>query len=112
MIDTRIITFITVAKTRNFTKAGQILNLTQPAVSQQIKFLEEYYGVDLIKKVGKQIYLTEEGEVLLKYSKELQSLSRNIESKLKNKASILKKYNVGSNYDSRRTRTSICIRRI
>ncbi|SHH13054.1 LysR family transcriptional regulator [Tepidibacter thalassicus] len=96
MIDTRLITFLTVAKTKNYTKAGQILNLTQPAVSQQIKFLEEYYNVKLIKKRGKQIDLTQEGEILFKYAKELEILSRNLESKLKNKSSIVKKYNIGA----------------
>lgn len=52
-MDIRLQTFITVAKIKSFTKASEILNITQPAVSQHIKFLEEYYGVIFIKNVGK-----------------------------------------------------------
>lgn len=96
LIDSRLITFLTVSKVKNFTKTGDILNLTQPAVSQQIKFLEEYYGVKLVKKIGREIDLTEEGEVLFKYAKEIEILSRKLEEKLKNKSSIVKKYNIGA----------------
>ena len=53
LIDIRLLTFITVSKIKSYTKAAEILNLTQPAVSQHIKHLEEYYGVKLIKKDGK-----------------------------------------------------------
>ncbi len=96
MLDIRYTTFITVAKIKSFTKAAEILNLTQPAVSQHIKHLEEYYGVNLIKKQGKEIDLTEEGIILYSYSKELELLHRNLESELKNKSSIHKVYNVGA----------------
>jgi len=65
MIDSRIITFITVAKTKNFTRASEILNLTQPGVYQQIQFLENHYGVKFIKKDGRSLKLTEEGQVYL-----------------------------------------------
>lgn len=96
MLDTRLITFLTVAKIKNYTKAAQILNLTQPAVSQHIKFLEEDYGVNLIKKVGRNIDLTEEGEELFKYVKEMELKDRNLYKKLRNKSSIHKRYNIGA----------------
>lgn len=96
MLDIRLITFITVARIKSFTKAAEILNLTQPAVSQHIKYLENYYGVNLIKKQGKEIDLTEEGIILYNYSKELELLYRNLETDLKNKSSIRKVYNVGA----------------
>ncbi len=66
MIDSKLTTFINVAKLRSYTRAAEMLNLTQPAVTQHIKQLEEYYEVKLIKKKGRQISLTEEGELLLK----------------------------------------------
>lgn len=96
MIDIRLITFITVAKIKSFTKAAEILNLTQPAVSQHIKHLEKYYRVSLIKKQGKEISLTEEGLILYKYASELELLHRNLEAELKNKSGIRKAYNVGA----------------
>ena len=96
MIDSRLITFLTVARIKNFTKAGEILNLTQPAVSQHIKFLEEYYQVILIKKNGRGTNLTEEGEILFKYVEKLEILYRALEMELKNKSAIRKVYNVGA----------------
>ncbi len=96
MLDIRLKTFTTVAKIRSFTKAAQILNITQPAVSQHIKRLEEYYGVILIRKQGKEIDLTEEGAILFKYAKELEILQRNIEIDLKNKSGIHKSYIIGA----------------
>lgn len=96
MIDSKLITFITLGKTKNFTKAAEILNLTQPAVSQHIKALEGYYEVNLIQKYGKQMKLTEEGELLYKYAVEIESKSKIIKSVLKNKSSIIKKYNMGA----------------
>jgi len=96
LLDIRLTTFITVARIKSFTKAAEILNLTQPAVSQHIKYLEEYYGVGLIKKTGKEIGLTEEGLILYKYAKELDILHRNLEAEIRNKSGIHKSYKVGA----------------
>lgn len=89
-------TFLIVGKIKNFTKAAEILNLTQPAVSQHIKFLEEYYGVDLIKKQGRTIGLTGAGEVLFKYAKELDVLYRSLENDVRNCLENKKVYNIGA----------------
>lgn len=96
MLDNKLITFLTVYKVKNYTKAARILNITQPAVSQHIKSLEEYYGVNFIKKVGRNITLTEEGIEFYKYAKELEQKEKSFNRKLKNKFSIEKKYNVGA----------------
>lgn len=96
MIDIRLLTFITVAKTKSYTKAAGIVNITQPAVSQHIKFLEDEYGVHLIKKYGRGFDLTEEGLILFKYAEEIEVLYRALEMKLKNKSGIIKTYNVGA----------------
>jgi LysR family transcriptional regulator, transcriptional activator of the cysJI operon len=96
LFDIRLTTFITIARIKSFTKTAEILNLTQPAVSQHIKYLEEHYAVTLIKKQGKEIDLTEEGKILYRYSKELELLHRNLEAELKNKNSIHKTYSVGA----------------
>ncbi|WP_432402768.1 LysR family transcriptional regulator [Wukongibacter sp. M2B1] len=96
MIDIKLLTFITVAKTKNFTRAGDTLNITQPAVSQHIKALEEYYNVKLLYKNGKEMELTEEGTLLFKYALELDRLSKMIKLELENKSAIMKKYYVGA----------------
>ncbi len=95
-MDIRLETFITVAKIKNFTKASEILNITQPAVSQHIKFLEEYYGVIFIKKSGKTMKLTEEGKILYKHAVELDRIYKNIESEFRNKDNINKTYYLGA----------------
>lgn len=96
LIDIRLLTFITVARTKSYTKSAEILNITQPAVSQHIKYLEEEYEVKLIKKSGKTFNLTSEGLILVKYAEEIQSLYRMLKMKLKNSSSIIKSYNLGA----------------
>ena len=47
----------------NFTKTAELLNLTQPAISQAIRELEEHYSIKLFGKNGKRLVLTEGGKV-------------------------------------------------
>lgn len=47
LLDDKLETFITVCEVKNFTKAGEILGLTQPAVSQHVKKLEEELGTQV-----------------------------------------------------------------
>ncbi len=96
MIDSKLITFIHVAKLKSYTRTAELLNLTQPAVTQHIKQLQEYYKVKLIMKKGRQISLTEEGNLLLKYAKELESNSLLLERMLRNKSAVIKRYNIGA----------------
>ncbi|ACL75011.1 LysR family transcriptional regulator [Ruminiclostridium cellulolyticum] len=96
MIDPKITTFIWAAKLSSYTRAAEMLNLTQPAVTQHIKQLEEHYKVKLFKKVGRQICLTEEGELLFKYAKEFEASSLFIERTLRNKSAVNKHYNIGT----------------
>ena len=64
MLDFRIETFLEVCKDMNFTRTARRLNLTQPAVSQHIKWLEENYGTKLFTLHGKKLELTPAGELL------------------------------------------------
>lgn len=68
MLDYRIITFLKVCQTLNFTHAAQILHITQPAVSQHIRFLEEKLHAKLFKYEGKQLVLTETGKILYRFA--------------------------------------------
>jgi DNA-binding transcriptional LysR family regulator len=96
MIDVRLKTFMTVAKFKNFTRASEVLNITQPAVSQHIRFLEEEYEVKLFNREGKEVKLTEEGEILYKHSKEIQLHYKALEVELKNKNAINRTYKIGA----------------
>ena len=70
----RLIVFRAVAEQHSFRKAAEELYLTQPAVSLQIKALEEEIGVQLFDRSGSQIALTEAGEILLNYSRRANAL--------------------------------------
>lgn len=64
----RVVVFRAVAEQRSFRKAAEELYLTQPAVSLQIKALEEDLGVQLFNRTGPHITLTEAGRILLEYA--------------------------------------------
>ena len=65
MLDYRMDTFLEVCKCMNFTAAAQRLGVTQPAVTQHIHHLEEYYGAKLFQQEGKRMQLTGAGRMLL-----------------------------------------------
>ncbi|MHB1332840.1 MAG: LysR family transcriptional regulator [Sulfuriferula sp.] len=58
-----------VARNLSYSRAARELHLTQPAVSMQIKLLEESLGLPLFEKLGKKIYLTEAGHEMYRYSR-------------------------------------------
>lgn len=63
--------FESVARLLNFTRAAEELHLTQPAVSIQIKQLEDAVALPLFEQMGKRIYLTEAGQELFNYSRSI-----------------------------------------
>lgn len=65
MLDFRIDTFITVCKYMNYTKAARALHITQPAVSQHIRYIEEEYDISLFTFQGKKMSLTKDGQQFL-----------------------------------------------
>ena len=58
----------------NTTKTAEALNMTQPAVSQAIKEMEQYYGVMLFDRVGRKLVLTKAGELLHSYAAHISAL--------------------------------------
>lgn len=68
-------TFVTVIDLGAFTKAGEALGRTQPAISLQIRRLEELVGAPIIKQAGRTLLLTSEGEMLLSYAREILRLN-------------------------------------
>lgn len=69
-----LITFLEIAKQGSFSRAGQKLYRSQPAVSAQIRQLEQEYGQKLFDRVGKSVRLTVAGETLLEYANRLLTL--------------------------------------
>lgn len=74
--------FCDLAETESFTKAAQINNVTQSAVSQQISSLERQFNSLLIERSKKKFRLTREGEVLYEYSKQIIQTYDSLYSKL------------------------------
>ena len=64
----QLTTFVEVAKLGSYSRAGQKLFRSQPAVSAQIRQLEQEYGEKLLDRVGKSVRLTQAGEVLFEYA--------------------------------------------
>ena len=64
MLDSRTETFLCAARLLNFTRTAAELNITQPAVTQHIHYLEDYYGVKLFIQKGRRLFLTEAGHRL------------------------------------------------
>jgi len=65
-------TFLTVARERSFSKASAKLGISQPAVTQQIKFIEKYLAVKIIERKKNGIKLTAEGDELYKIATRLE----------------------------------------
>lgn len=63
--------FESVARHLSYSRAASELHLTQPAVSMQIKQLEDNIGLPLLEQLGKRIYLTEAGRELYQYSRSI-----------------------------------------
>ena len=66
--------FTSVARHLSFTQAAKELHLSQPAVSMQVKQMEEQVGLPLFEQLGKQIYLTEAGKEIQHYSRRVGQL--------------------------------------
>jgi len=83
-----LLVFEAVTRNSSFTKAAEELNVTQSAISHQIKNLEDFFGVKLLDRSGPCIALTEEGEILYKDLAEAMSLLRRGVSSLKAKTGL------------------------
>ncbi|KPK01256.1 MAG: hypothetical protein AMK71_06255 [Nitrospira bacterium SG8_35_4] len=82
MDDHKLKVFCIVAETKSFSRASEIIRLTQPAVSLQIQALEEMYGTKLFNRSGCVITLTKAGEMLYKYAKEINALYASAEKEI------------------------------
>ncbi|MGZ3512925.1 MAG: LysR substrate-binding domain-containing protein [Thermodesulfobacteriota bacterium] len=75
--------FYLVVKKRSFTRAAEELNVTQPAVTIQVKSLEKSLNLRLIQQVGKKIQLTESGEFLYQYAEKIFDLVSDANEKMR-----------------------------
>jgi DNA-binding transcriptional LysR family regulator len=76
-------TFAEVARRQSFTAAAKALHLTQPAVSMQMRQLEDAAGLPLVEQLGRRIHLTDAGRELLPYAAGISDLLREAEDAMK-----------------------------
>ena len=62
----KLMTFLTVVREKSFSKASAKLGISQPAVTQQIKFIEDYLDTRVVERKKNGIKLTKEGEDLFR----------------------------------------------
>jgi len=99
MLSTRHEVFYEVALNLSFSKASQILFISQPAISKHIKTLEQNYKIPLFERKGNSINLTEGGQILfnqIKEAKRIESLLEYQLSVIYNKANAKGKLNLGA----------------
>ncbi|WP_343208058.1 LysR family transcriptional regulator [Anaerolentibacter hominis] len=82
MLDSRLVTFMELCKTLNYTKTAEHLHLTQPAVTQHIQYLERHYGVKLFQYSKKQLSLTDQGKLLESRIRTLNSDSKRLKREI------------------------------
>lgn len=83
MADRRLQVFHTVARLLSFTKAAETLHMTQPAVTFQIRQLEEYFNTRLFDRTHNKISLTAAGERVFQYAEKILSLYGEMESQVR-----------------------------
>lgn len=82
MIDYRLQTFLLLCDELNYTETARKLHITQPNVSQHIRYLEDYYKVKLFRYENRKLSMTEEGEKLRRMVIRLKSESTKIKQEM------------------------------
>ena len=82
-LDLRLLqAFIVLVQTGSFSETSRRLGRTQPAVSLQLRRLEEITGVVLFTRVGRKLVLTDDGEIILGYARTIMSLQDELRARL------------------------------
>jgi DNA-binding transcriptional LysR family regulator len=79
-----------VARHNSFTKAAEELHLAQPAISQQIRRLEEELGIEVFRRSSRAVEVTAEGELILAYAKRVLAEVDSLHSELEELTGLLR----------------------
>ncbi|AKQ45496.1 LysR family transcriptional regulator [Rufibacter radiotolerans] len=82
MISHKHIVFYEVARQLSFTKASQILYISQSAISKQVKALEEHYKIGLFERHGNTVSLTPAGQLLFEKLEEVHQIQNDLHQEL------------------------------
>ena len=95
MVDNRLYSLLKVVELGSFTKAAEQLSLSQPAVSQHIRQLEDSLNVKIFEHAHNKFHLTAEGEIVVKYARQMIALNKNLERALKNEKGRTRSLTIG-----------------
>lgn len=95
MINEKLKTLIILDAEKNYTKTAQLCNLTQPAITQHIKALEEHYNIKIFKRVQGKLVTTPEGQILVRNAKRLIGMNKNIEKEIFSSITNKQSYDIG-----------------
>ena len=95
MVDNRLYSLLKVVELGSFTKAAEQLSLSQPAVSQHIRQLEDSLNVKIFEHAHNKFHLTAEGEIVVKYARQMIALDKNLERALKNEKGRTRSLTIG-----------------
>lgn len=73
-MDQQLLVFVTVVEKENFSRAAEVLHMTQPAVSQYIQTLERTMGTKLLERSNKFVRLNKAGQIVYHHAKEILGL--------------------------------------
>ncbi|MFI3212354.1 MAG: LysR family transcriptional regulator [Eubacteriales bacterium] len=94
MLDNRIFTFLELCNQMNYHKTAEALSMTQPAVTQHIKYLENLYQCNLFEYANKKLSMTKKATELEKYARSIIALHDTVEQKLAMTEQIV--FNIGA----------------
>ena len=86
----RLYTFVRLAELKSFSLVAEELKITQPAVSIQVKVLEEYFNVQLVERSSEGVTLTDEGHLLYREAREMLRIWENLGRKIDDLRSVVK----------------------
>jgi len=81
---------ITIAEEGSFTNAARELYIAQPSLSQRVRYIENEYGITIFERNSKGVFLTPEGEIFVKYAKEILLADEDLHNEI---AALLNKEN-------------------
>ena len=111
MLSTKLQTVLAVAEYKNFTRAAEELNMTQPAVSHHIKQLEQEVDAPLFVRNKAGLKLTSQGEIVVNYARRMKALHERMFAELQNAERHLSLLRIGITHTSESNLTAAALAR-
>ena len=111
MLSTKLQTVLAVAEYKNFTRAAEELNMTQPAVSHHIKQLEQEVEAPLFVRNKAGLKLTPQGEIVVNYARRMKALHERMFAELQNAERHLSLLRIGITHTSESNLTAAALAR-